>query len=119
MNLKDKHHGIYLNYETSYKLKALGLPQDKAGAYWFRNDKKVYASERINKFRGWEKLYIAAVTGEELNRYLPVNTEIKKTGSQLYQVSLPLEKLSASGSTEGEAKAAFLKVLIKSGLTKI
>lgn len=119
MNYKNKNNSIYIDYKLSAEAFRAGLIPDVITAYWFRNDKQIYPADRITKFKDWDRFYIPAVTGDQLNEFIPKNTVILRVDNKLWKAELPLEKIFAVGNSEAEAKLNYLKKLINKKLIKI
>lgn len=119
MRVYNQHHRIYLDYKDCLALKRAGLPQDNASAYWSNSDQTVHQADRISKFKGWEKLFTAAVTGEELSTFIPVFTLIEKSDAKNWRISNPRHKVTANASTEAEAKVKFICTLVKNKAIKL
>lgn len=118
MYIKNKENKIYLDYKLSAVANNAGITHETVNAYWFKNDKKIYPADRVTKFSQWDKFYIPALTGDQLNDYLPKGTVITRIDKNLWKAELPLEKCSAIKSTEAEAKLYLIIKLIKAGLVK-
>jgi len=119
MNTKNKQHTVYLDFALCSELKRLGFQQDSASAYWSITDKQLYPSDRLSKFRGWEKHFIAAVTEGELGIFIPVFTLIEKMTETNYRITNPRHKVTAYAATEGEAKVKFIQQLVKNKTLKL
>ncbi|HMQ79181.1 MAG TPA: hypothetical protein PKE39_04355 [Ignavibacteria bacterium] len=119
MNIKQTQHNIYIAYPECVTLKRLGLPQGNSSAYWSNADQAVFTSERVAKFRGWEKHFTAAVTGDELNKFIPPFTLIEKPDANNYRITNPRYKVTANASTEAEAKVKFIAQLVKNKAIKL
>ncbi len=119
MNTKNKQHTIYLDYAACLILAKLGLPQEASSAYWSKNDGKIFQTESITKFKGWQKCFVAAVTGEELNQFIPQYTVIERSDPKNWKIHNARYKAVSHASTEGEAKVKFLATLVKNGSIKL
>ena len=129
MNIKNKQHNFYLDYKYCKILKSLGLPQTLSGAeghFWFNNDRRVYASDKIIKFPGWEKQYTRAWTDGELNAVLSKVIWSMSYNKKLFTISTPLPgDMGGSGrgiftsNTEVQCKAMLIKYLVTKNLLKV
>ncbi len=119
MNTKNRQHSIYIDYSDCLALKRAGYPQLNSSAYWSNSDQQVHQADRVTKFKGWEKHFTAAVTGEELSAYIPVFTLIERPDAMQWRISNPRHKVTAYAYTEAEAKVKFIIQLVKNKAIKL
>lgn len=110
MNIKNKYHNVYLDYVSCLMLKKLGFTQENATAYWFKNDKQVYTADKVAKFKGWDKVYIRAVSGNELHWFFPAGTIFTKKLKHLW--SAEFNGTFASAITQSEAAVCLFQKLV-------
>lgn len=118
MNVINKTHTIYLDFAQCLSLKKSGMDQGSATAYWSKADKQLYPADRITKYKGWENQFIAAFTGDELNKYIPQYTTIEFTEPPLISIRNPRLKVTIKGIGEADAKVKFLHQLVKNNIIK-
>lgn len=110
MNIKNKYHSVYLDYASCLMLKKLGFPQENATAYWFKNDKHVYTADKAAKFKGWDKVYIRAITGSELLAFMPAGIKCEKVLKYLWTAKF--QQLQFSAITLDEAVCCLFQKLV-------
>lgn len=119
MNLKNKIHTIYLEYLLCLQLKKIGIPQQHASAYWNKTDKQVYQADRVTKFKGWESIFTAALTAEDLQQYLPSGSKIEKLTHGVFSATHPAYSFSGVAPQLAGSIARFMIHLHKHGKLKI